>query len=238
MCEKHQKMRKPPSVPVVGLWGFGMCSGVLPFLQWHSCLLRYSTHDIYQGGALTDVSKQLCGTAKKGSLVTLDKAVDSHTNLHAEQPCCGTLDQSMHSLLYLQQTTSQHNKEEEETTWKHAQCSHIHVFMRIGWLVLCNPHWCHRLNLLECIFKHDNTCYPCNVCIVYWAPPAFCTNTDLKWKSNRILLSMWSLIQNPDENWFNSRFSCIFSPAWQCIYTNLNLVSVQTIKHYFYIMVQ
>lgn len=36
-----------------------------------------------QGRALTDASKQLCGTAKKGSLVTLDKARDYHINLRA-----------------------------------------------------------------------------------------------------------------------------------------------------------
>ena len=40
-----------------------------------------------QGRALTDASKRLCATAKKGPLVTLDKAGDYHINLCVALPC-------------------------------------------------------------------------------------------------------------------------------------------------------
>lgn len=87
--KKKEGIWKPASlVPYVGVWGFGLCSGFLPLpLQWHSCLLRYSTHDIYPGEGIDRCFKAALWHGQERPLVTLDKAGDYHINLCVVLPC-------------------------------------------------------------------------------------------------------------------------------------------------------
>lgn len=115
-----------------------------------------------QGRALTDASKQLCGTAKKGSLVTLDKARDYHINLRALPPCWKNIQgQRVRWLRRPRRAASQHN---EGAAWQNARC-HVHscVYMN-RWAFTANRSvtGC-GLWSVDKVYKLDDACCPCRV---------------------------------------------------------------------------
>lgn len=72
--QRERDKETSPFVPSVRVWGFGLFSGFLPLLlQWRSCHLRYSTHDIYPGEGIDRCFKAALWHGQERPLVTLDK---------------------------------------------------------------------------------------------------------------------------------------------------------------------
>lgn len=175
---ERQKIREPP--PSSQEYECKALGCFLASCRGH-CNGAAATWDIphmtfIQGRALTDASKQLCGMAKKGSLVTLDKAGDYHINLRAPPPCwkAHRTSQCTPALPAASRLTAQWRKGEKKQADKMLGATCIHVFTWTGGLLLCVT-GCSLLGVDE-VYKLDDACHPCSVYCVLYTPPLFvCT---------------------------------------------------------------
>lgn len=174
---ERQKIREPP--PSSQEYECKALGCFLASCRGH-CNGAAATWDIphmtfIQGRALTDASKQLCGMAKKGSLVTLDKAGDYHINLRAPPPCwkAHRTSQCTPALPAASRLTAQWRKGEKKQADKMLGATCIHVFTWTGRLLLCVT-GCSLLGVDE-VYKLDDACHPCSVyCVLYTPPPLPC----------------------------------------------------------------